>query len=157
MRIEYFEAKPNHIACQGDVVLMPLPKGYVVSKAREIKRGKDGTIVLAEGEVTGHHHVIGLIKPNYLHDSAIALSAPPAEAKAADAGAALYEDSALTSKLVGAGILSTPGLAIGFLIIEHGPVSLNHQEHDTIILPPGEYYVGRQREFNSGEERRVSD
>ena len=156
MRMEYFEIKPNHIACQGDVVLMPLPKGYAVNKAREIKRGKDGTIVLAEGEVTGHHHVIGLIQPAFLHDGAIAHSVK-AESKTPDAVAALYDDGALTSKLVGAGILSTPNLAIGFLIIEHGPVSLNHQEHDAIILPPGEYYVGRQREFNAGEERRVSD
>lgn len=155
MRMQYFEAKPNHVACQGDVVLMPLPKGYEVSKAREIKRGADGSIILAEGEVTGHHHVIGLIKPTYLHDDAIAHSIPAV--KALDAVATLYEDGALTQKLVGAGILSTPGLTIGFLVIENGPVSLNHQEHDTIIMPPGSYYIGRQREFNSGEERRVSD
>lgn len=156
MRMEYFDPKPNHIACQGDVVLMPLPKGYAVNKTREIKRGKDGTIILAEGEVTGHHHVIGLIKPAYLHDTAAVRSMPVAD-KAADAIAALYDDGALTGRLVGAGILTTPNLAIGYLVIEHGPVSLNHQEHDTIILPPGEYYVGRQREFNAGEERKVAD
>lgn len=156
MRMEVFEPKPNHVACQGDVVLMPLPKGYAVDKAREIKRGSDGTIVLAEGEVTGHHHVIGLIQPAYLHDGALARSVPVAD-KAADAVATLYEDGALTNKLVGAGVLSTPNLAIGFLIIEHGPVSLNHQEHDTIILQPGEYYVGRQREWNAGAERQIAD
>ena len=156
MRMEVFDPKPNHIACQGDVVLMPLPKGYEINKARSIKRGADGSIVLAEGEVTGHHHVIGLIKPNYLHDGALAYSVPVA-GKAVDAVVTLYEDDVLTHKLVAAGILSTPGLAIGFLVIEHGPVSLNHQEHDTIIMPPGSYYVGRQREFNAGEERRVQD
>lgn len=156
MRIEYFDIKANHVACQGDIVLMPLPQGHSIDRSREIKRGADGSIVLAEGEVTGHHHVIGMIQPAYLHDGALARSMPAAT-KIQDAVAALYEDGALVSRLVGDGVLTTPNLAIGFLTVEHGPVSLNHQEHDTIILPPGSYYVGRQREFNAGEERRVSD
>lgn len=39
------------------------------------------------------------------------------------------------------------------------PVSLKHQEHSPIILPPGDYRIGIQKEYNhfSEEARRVAD
>jgi hypothetical protein len=38
-----------------------------------------------------------------------------------------------------------------------GGVALTHQEHDTIVLPPGEYQVVRQREYAPEAPRRVAD
>lgn len=37
------------------------------------------------------------------------------------------------------------------------PVALTHQEHDTIMLPPGDYEVRRQREYTPGQIRNVAD
>lgn len=39
------------------------------------------------------------------------------------------------------------------------PVALKHQEHDKVILPPGDYRIGIQREYDPFEEltRQVAD
>jgi hypothetical protein len=37
------------------------------------------------------------------------------------------------------------------------PVDLLHQEHDTILLPPGEYGIRLQRTYQAGLVRRVAD
>ena len=37
------------------------------------------------------------------------------------------------------------------------PVALEHEEHDTISLPPGDYQVIRQREYTPEEIRNVAD
>jgi hypothetical protein len=39
------------------------------------------------------------------------------------------------------------------------PVALKHQEHDKVILPPGDYRIGIQREYDPFEKltRRVAD
>jgi hypothetical protein len=37
------------------------------------------------------------------------------------------------------------------------PVALEHDEHDTIAVPPGNYQVVRQREYSPDEIRRVED
>jgi hypothetical protein len=34
-----------------------------------------------------------------------------------------------------------------FLIVSGQPVALRHDEHDTIVIPPGQYRVVRQREY----------
>lgn len=39
----------------------------------------------------------------------------------------------------------------------HGQTRLVHDEHDTIVIPEGEYRVVRQREYDEGEIRYVSD
>lgn len=38
-----------------------------------------------------------------------------------------------------------------------GPVELEHQEHSTLLVPPGLYEVRRQREYSPEEIRRVAD
>lgn len=43
-----------------------------------------------------------------------------------------------------------------FLMVEE-EAELVHDEHDTITVPPGEYEVRRQREYDGLEERMVSD
>lgn len=43
-------------------------------------------------------------------------------------------------------------------VLAEGGVSLTHDEHDTITIPPGSYVVRRQREWTtSGEIRFVAD
>jgi len=46
--------------------------------------------------------------------------------------------------------MPSPG-SIGALVITEEGARLEHQEHDTIDLPPGTYEVRRQREFSSAE------
>ena len=100
---------------QGDVLLVAAkaPKG-----AAAVKRTKRG-LVLAEGEATGHAHVI---------------TDESAELVTADEAAELY-------------------------LLVHGTkaVPLTHDEHDTILVPPGTYRVVRQREYSPEEIRRVAD
>lgn len=38
-----------------------------------------------------------------------------------------------------------------------GPVKLEHQEHSTLLVPPGLYEVRRQREYSPEAIRRVAD
>ena len=38
-----------------------------------------------------------------------------------------------------------------------GPVALEHEEHDTIHIPPGDYEVVRQREYTAEAIRAVAD
>jgi len=43
-----------------------------------------------------------------------------------------------------------------FIVTEHG-ISLRHEEHATILVPPGTYRVVRQREYSPEEIRNVAD
>jgi hypothetical protein len=56
--------------------------------------------------------------------------------------------------------LYTDGLNDRFLrVLAEGGVTLDHEEHSTIVLPPGDYRVIQQREFDlaSGQVRVVAD
>ena len=37
------------------------------------------------------------------------------------------------------------------------PAELEHQEHDTLTVPPGTWEIRRQREYRRGELQRVAD
>lgn len=153
-------------ALQGDVCLFRIPDGIGLDKSEAIEP-RDGRLILAEGEVTGHHHAIGLGKylpqPTQFHDAAQARATPAKDwvtkaRKAAKAGTArLYRGIGTIAKLRSAGELTTDTLAIGLLVVEGGNVNLGHDEHDTITIPPGAYYVGNQREWDAAEERRIAD
>ena len=101
---------------QGDVLLVAIEA--VPHNAETVKRSMRG-LVLAEGEATGHAHVIT--------DDA-------AELVTADEAAELY-------------------------LLVHGTeaVELLHEEHATVLVPPGAYEVRRQREYTPEEIRRVTD
>lgn len=91
---------------QGDILLVPvdeLPAGLT-----EVPR-EDGRIVLAEGEATGHLHMI---------------EAPEATFLATD-------------------LADIEGR---FLAVEE-EVALEHPEHDTVTLAPGNYEVRRQKSY----------
>jgi len=51
-----------------------------------------------------------------------------------------------------------PKLPAVFLrVCGHAPVALEHQEHDTIHIPPGDYQIIRQREYSPDAIRNVAD
>lgn len=146
---------------QGDVILFALPSNFTFSKKIEIDPSKSrGTLILAEGEISGHHHEISLgIKipqPTSFRDDAMArdieVTNPVPAMKAR-----MFTDADAVNKLVQQGHLSTNTLAVGFLEIEGGDAILEHPEHDSWRIPPGSYYVGNQREFDAEAERRVQD
>lgn len=94
---------------QGDVLVIPvdtIPTDGTKPVGRE-----HGKVILAHGEVTGHHHAI-------VDDDADLVTTEQADE-----------------------------LRMWLNITASGPVALTHQEHDTIMLPPGQYEVRRQREY----------
>jgi hypothetical protein len=57
-----------------------------------------------------------------------------------------------------AALFRDPKLAAIFMHVSgDAPVALEHDEHDTIEVPPGNYQVIRQREYSPEEIRRVED
>lgn len=103
---------------QGDVLIIPVDQ--IPSKTKIVGR-ENGLVILAHGEVTGHHHAI--------HDRHAQL---------------------VTSQ-------QADELRMWLSITADEPVALTHQEHDTIMLPPGRYEVRRQREYSPEEIRQVQD
>lgn len=149
--------------CQGDLILTRLDElwpAVAASIKRDdiVRKPTNGELRLLEGEVTGHHHAIryGLSEVARFRDDGMA-RALTANASVALGTATLVRDSAATQALVAAQCLSRADLAIGFLIVEGGPVDLAHPEHDAIRVPEGSYYVGRQIESAGAEERVVQD
>jgi hypothetical protein len=66
-----------------------------------------------------------------------------------------------THSLHGAGFFdratSSDGLTVGVLTVPDGvDVLMSHQEHGALLIAPGTYRIGRQREF-AGEWRQVAD
>lgn len=150
----------NGCAFQGDVVLMRLPQNFKFNKSP--KALADGALILAEGEVTGHHHAIWNPQPHHFHDGALARSletaTPAKSSKKANVGTCvLHVDKDNHTKLVNEGKILDAEIAIGILEVSGEPVVLQHDEHDPIRIPPGLYYVGGQKEWDHREVRRVQD
>lgn len=152
-------------ALQGDVCLFEIPDDIEIDTSEEILP-RDGKLILAEGEITGHHHAIWMRNtPTMFREdgsgSGVAESdtaAMVAKATKAKTGTAkLYRDRTAITALVRAGALTTEALAIGILVVEKMPVVLRHDEHDAIRIPCGRYYVGGQREWDAAEARRIAD
>ncbi len=99
---------------QGDVLIC---NGSIPNEAKEIK-ARNGKLILAEGEATGHAHSIS-----------------------ASDGVSLME-------LDGALFLSTDK-----------DVTIKHEEHKPISIPPGKYKIGIVREWDhfAEEAREVRD
>lgn len=103
---------------QGDVLLVPLegdvPAGVVIEP-------KAGRLVLAEGEATGHAHVVRA------------------------RNARLVRHGRPTGRR---GWMGRPEHEYRLLLVVEGePVVLEHEEHDPIPVGPGMYEVRRQREY----------
>jgi hypothetical protein len=152
-------------ALQGDICLFRIPDHIKIDTSDEIKPSAN-RLILAEGEITGHHHAIWLRNPPTMlrEDGAGAgisdadTAAMVAKATKRKAGTAkLYRDPEAIRELVRIRKLTTAALAIGILEVEKSPVVLSHDEHDAIRIPPGRYYVGGQQEWDAAEARRVQD
>lgn len=159
------------MAFQGDVALVSVPDDIEVNTLDEIAP-IDGRLILQEGEITGHHHAITLDpsfgrerhfrKPDVTVADPLA-GASPALRKRLSGGTKpaasvhMYRDAAAARAMVRAGILERADLAVGFLVVEGVPVTVQHEEHDAIRVPAGRFYVGRQVESVGAGERRVAD
>ena len=56
-----------------------------------------------------------------------------------------------------AALFRDPKLAAIFMHVSGDPVALEHEEHATITIPPGNYRVIRQREYSPEAIRNVAD
>jgi hypothetical protein len=155
----------NGMCFQGDVSIIPVPDSIKISTVDEI-HPRDGRLILAEGEVTGHHHAIRLPEPVRFREDGAGSGAPPVistnsprlrQAFSPMASAHLYRDPTAAQAMVSLGILTRADLVTAFLVIEGGPMVLTHDEHDGIRLPAGRYCIGAQIESAGAEERKVVD
>lgn len=116
-------------ARQGDVLIIPIDK--IPAGMRTDTPAK---VVLAYGEVTGHHHRFecGKVQAFYKEGDDITIS--------------------------GGGNLRGTATAVEFISVPKTGASLVHEEHDTVNLTPGSYRIVRQREYDSIEGvRSVTD
>jgi len=108
----------QHLIRQGDVILIPVAK---IPRGTKKAPRENGRVILAHGEITGHHHSI------------------------------IEQDVELvTSEQAGE-------LRAWLSVTADEPVALVHQEHDTLLIPPGRYEVRRQREYTPEALRQVRD
>lgn len=114
---------------QGDVFLVRIDA--IPTDVTPVERD-NGRVILAYGEVTGHAHAI-----EESHAQLLERPEPPREAR--------------ISTL-------TPTENQRFLRIVGAAANLVHEEHATIQLPPGDYQVVHQVEWDDAmEPRRVLD
>ena|ERR1700677_1975513 len=110
---------------QGDILIERIAE--IPNSA--IKQKKSKAIILAHGEVTGHHHCLEI--------------ADPADWwKEGEISAANNKPSTLAGEL--------------FMALPKGG-AIKHDEHSKIVLPPGKYRVTRQREYSPEAIRNVAD
>jgi hypothetical protein len=117
------------IVRQGDVLLVPVSH---LPDGCVLAQGQSRKIVLALGEATGHHHRI--------EDHVIGPEAAAEIAEAAIARARLY--------------VAPNGDR--FLDVSE-PVTLLHEEHESVALPPGLYEIPVQMEYDESLMREVQD
>lgn len=153
-------------AFQGDIVIMAVPDDIVIDTSDEIVP-RDGRLIIQEGELSGHHHAIAVrnFRAGGVHvgDPSTATrdtklrKALGGRTKPTEGTARFYRDPAAVQNMVQAGLLTRADLAIGILVVELGPVVIQHEEHDGICEPIGRYYLGRQVESVGAEQRVVVD
>ena len=123
---------------QGDVALVQiasLPAGC------ELVAGQEKKIILAWGEVTGHHHRIED------HVTQLRGEEPGAADEIAEAAIARAQSKARLWK--------TPSGETYLEVVE--AVTLTHEEHTAQSIPPGIYLQPTQVEYTPAELRRVAD
>ena len=116
---------------QGDVVMYRIESNEDFKKWRNTESGSNYPIVhytgqtnakavLAFGEVTGHTHRVDMSK--MLEDVGVSLHMNYQQEAGKDVPKAFE--------------------------VQGAPIEIQHEEHDTITLPPGQYVVKIVREFN---------
>jgi len=110
---------------QGDVLIEQIATIPETAKAQPASK----SIILAHGEVTGHHHVLQAEDP-----------------------ADWWKEGEIPTTL------DKPAALIGeiFVSAPKGAV-ITHDEHGTIPVPPGNYRISRQREYHPEAIRNVAD
>lgn len=113
------------IARQGDVLIERISKIPTTAT----KQKKSAHIILAHGEVTGHHHCLELADPaDWWKEGEIAPT------------------------------LEKPSTLAGEIFVNlKVPAKVTHDEHSTIDLPVGNYRISRQREYSPEAIRNVND
>ena len=122
---------------QGDVVMFKVDEEYFNNHTRtDINKigysgGKDEHAIVAFGEVTGHKHQVNM--KDMVKEAGVTLSM---------------------------GYNREAGIDVpeGFTVID-APVTITHEEHKPVELPPGYYMVRIVREFDhiAGRSRYVAD
>ncbi len=131
----------------GDVVLMEVSQGMENVMENKYARHVEGEeLILAEGEVTGHHHRLTT------HDGDVLINSWR--------GAAMVKKdhvSVSTYRPFGERDKSGQDNTIVFRLMTGA--KLSHEEHDPIDVPAGDWVVINQREAWGGEKkaRRVYD
>ena len=113
---------------QGDVLLVAVTK-RVESDIRsecKIEKGgdKEGKVILALGEATGHHHRFELNKL----DPGVTIST--LQERYGRYGGRVYRDN------------------LTYYLVEGGPATLYHEEHNPLTVPPGLYRRTIIREYD---------
>jgi len=118
---------------QGDVLLIP-----VSEIPADLKSSKPKKVILAYGEVSGHHHrfengnVISFYKEG--------------------------DKEVGAQPIAGGGRLRGSATPVEFIRVLAAGAGLVHEEHSTINVAPGSYKIVRQREFDMMEGvRSVAD
>lgn len=155
-------------AFQGDIAIIRMPNSIGIVTNDEIKPTR-GRLIIQEGEVSGHHHAIDLPRSRQFRTDTRQIGDPSVATRdpklrrvlggtASRAAVHMYRDPAAVEALRRAGVLTRVDLAIGCLVVDGGDgAMISHEEHDGVLLPPGNYYVGRQVESAGAEERVVAD
>ena len=123
---------------QGDVVMFKVDAKYFEKHTRQGKEckvgysgGKDEHAIVAFGEVTGHKHQVNMKD--------------------------MAEEAGVTLSM---GYNGKAGVDVpeGFAVID-APVTITHEEHDPVKLPPGYYMVRIVREHDhiAGRTQYVAD
>lgn len=94
---------------------------------KRVENNPDGGVTLAFGEATGHHHTI----------------------RGGDGGVTMFRPDDMPAGGNGNGPF--------FLVVEGGSVTLEHQEHDEIVIPPGRYMGAIQVEETPQRTAYVAD
>jgi len=113
---------------QGDVLLVAVTKRTESDIRSECKietgGDKDGKVILALGEATGHHHRFELNKL----DPGVTIST--LHERYGRYGGRVYRDN------------------LTYYLVEGGPATLYHEEHNPLTVPPGLYRRTIIREYD---------
>jgi hypothetical protein len=152
---------------QGDIMLRSVER--IPSALKKVPLDK-GRVILAYGEVTGHAHaVIGDVElflaadvedleQRFLHVEAEQfVEVPVFEHRSTGRiiTPASYVDEETGDMITPAPYGETEAVQVGTRRVEGA--SVVHDEHDTITLPPGDYEVVRQREYQPEAPQWVAD
>jgi hypothetical protein len=118
------------VYAQGDVVLVPIQN--IEPNPKSVIANFGDTVVLAEGELTGHRHAFY-------------------------GGALLFRDDALARGVPSGLYIGHVNVAPEGALLEHGAGPGPKGDHDSIKLPPGTYIARRQREYSRIKDSYVLD